>query len=156
MIIEQTGESFELHWAFTDYKDKVVLDLGADFGSTADCFMQVGAKGVIPVEGDLDLYNKLKVKYPNAVYCYIDNYKKMNDILTKYSADIVKVDIEFAEVWLLFQENTLLAKFNTWLIEGHQKDLTNAVEYKFLNAGFSYIRGRVVYSSDMQVLCFGR
>jgi predicted methyltransferase len=45
------GEDYSKHWK-ADFKGKVVLDLGADYGSTAFYFLQKGAREVIAVEGD--------------------------------------------------------------------------------------------------------
>ena len=44
------GEDFERDWGFLDVDGKVVLDLGADYGSTAAFFLSKGAAKVICVE----------------------------------------------------------------------------------------------------------
>lgn len=42
MIIKSTNEDFDYHYGFKDisWNDKIILDLGADYGSTAECFLE--------------------------------------------------------------------------------------------------------------------
>src|SRR3990170_8039302 len=45
-------ENYNVHWKYTSFKGKVILDLGADVGSTAKFFLKNGARRVIAVEGN--------------------------------------------------------------------------------------------------------
>ena len=58
-----TGENMEHHWgseAFKiDYKDKIVLDLGAGNGESTEYFLFKGAKKVIAVEGYFEFFKTL-------------------------------------------------------------------------------------------------
>ena len=150
MNIDFTGEDFEQHWCHIDCKNKVVLDLGADFGSTAKCFLAKGAKAVIPVEGDANLYHRLKLSYPNAEMCFVDSTAKMKELLEKHEADIVKVDIELGEIWLQTQTDELLRKFKEWMIEGHKWVITELLIERFAKAGFSLIK-RFGLNEDINV-----
>lgn len=44
-------ENYDVQWGQTNYKDTIVLDFGADVGSTASFFLQKGAKKVVAIEG---------------------------------------------------------------------------------------------------------
>ena len=140
MLIDLTQENFENHWGYPDFKDKVILDLGADMGSTAKCFLAYGAKKAICVEGDSGLFETLKKTHPDAELCFIDSEEKMKSLLTKYDADIVKIDIEHGEKWLLPQTDELIGKFKEWLIEWHTGILRDEIEKKFIKAGFSVVK----------------
>ena len=50
----------DTHWGWLDVEGKVVLDVGADYGSTADFFLQRGAARVIAVEGDPRSFRRLE------------------------------------------------------------------------------------------------
>jgi len=51
-ILPIFNEDYNECWGCVSYKDKTVLDLGADYGSTVYYFLKNGAKKVIAVEGD--------------------------------------------------------------------------------------------------------
>jgi FkbM family methyltransferase len=57
------GEDYDSHWGFTSFKGKVVLDLGADYGSTAHYFLRRGARRVVAVEGDPRLAEELEENF---------------------------------------------------------------------------------------------
>src|SRR4030042_374590 len=81
-------EDYNHHWGFADFKGKSVLDLGADYGSTAWFFIEKGAKLVVAVEGDHDRAATLatnSVKYgftsfeemitsPKSIDRFLENY----------------------------------------------------------------------------------
>lgn len=160
MLIDITGEDFDWHWGFTDYKDKSIIDIGADAGSTVKCFFAKGATKVVAIEGDKGLYEKLKENYkdnPNVVceLCFIDSQEKMKALLEKYDADIIKVDIEFGEANLIGQDSVLLRKFPEWLLEGHSKELTNKLVELFSSIGYE-MTIRKVLAGEIEAMHFRR
>ena len=52
-------EDYRQDYGMVDYAEKVVLDLGADVGSSADYFLRCGARRVVAVEGHPALYQEL-------------------------------------------------------------------------------------------------
>jgi len=125
------------HWGYVDYVGKTVLDLGADKGSTIMYFLRNGAKRVIAVEGNPELFAELEkmfvgnphvIYYPIRISCGEDIEK----LLQGYKPDIVKVDIEGAEEHLL--ENVHISLALTWMIEVH-----NHVVYRKLRDKFRFL-----------------
>jgi len=134
------GEDYNLHWNFTSFKNKVVLDLGADYGSTAYYFLQKGALKVIAVEGDPNLASKLKANSKRfqkivPVELFIDNPEKIEKLISHHRPDLVKVDIEGYERLLLNVNN--IADVNEWLIEAHTEELYDSIVKLLLSHGFS-------------------
>jgi len=133
------NESYDKHWNFTSFENKVILDLGADYGSTAYYFLRKGASKVIAVEGNPQLASKLKFnsqKFKKIVPIenFIDSSEKIENLISDYHPDLVKVDIEGYEKLLT---NIDVAKVKEWLIEAHSKELYLALVKFYLKHGFS-------------------
>lgn len=140
-------EDYDLHWNYLDFKDKTILDLGADYGSTAIYFRNQGAKQVIAVEGDHEVADKLKRYSENRAYIvpiekWICSATDISTLIDKYSPDIVKVDIEGAESNLLLCSDKTLRSVAAWMIETHSDILHSQILDRFLKAGFSVSNGR--------------
>jgi len=132
-------ESYDKHWNFTSFENKVILDLGADYGSTAYYFLRKGASKVIAVEGDPQLASKLKFnsqKFKKIVPIenFIDSSEKIEKLISDYHPDIVKVDIEGHEKLLT---NIDVTKVKEWLIEAHSKELYLTLVKFYLKHDFS-------------------
>lgn len=54
------GEDYDKHWNYLNFKGKKILDLGADYGSTASYFLWQGAKQVIAVERNEEFAEALR------------------------------------------------------------------------------------------------
>jgi len=84
-----------------DYKNKFVLDIGADYGSTADFFLKKGAYRVIAVEKDPEYYKGLSLfsegRPITPLHIEIKTIKDILDLIVKYKPDIVKIDCEGCE-----------------------------------------------------------
>ena len=117
----------ETHWGWLDVRDKVVLDVGADYGSTADFFLSQGAAAVIAVESDPRLFRRLKALAEQranlkAVQKRVASVADWRDLLTTYSAQVVKVDCEGGEGFLLDLEDHLFGKPEAWAVELHTRE----------------------------------
>jgi precorrin-6B methylase 2 len=146
-------EDYNLHWNFTSFRNKVVLDLGADYGSTAYYFLQKGASKVIVVEGDPNLASKLKTNSKKfqkiiPVELFIDSSEKIEKLISHYHPDLVKVDIEGYERLLLNVKN--IVDVNEWLIEAHTEELNNSIVKFLLAHGFS-IRS-FLYINNLKII----
>ena len=144
MKIKYTQESFEDHWGFINWKNKIVLDIGADYGSTAECFIAYGASKVFASEGDEKLYSQL-VQYakgkPNIIPSkkWIQNPNDFIDLFNKFKdskIDIYKIDCEKAEIYLLDISNDMLRSIKEYAIECHTPDILSKISNKFKSAGF--------------------
>jgi hypothetical protein len=140
-------ENYDLHWNYLNFKDKTVLDLGADYGSTARYFRKQGARQVIAVEGDPALADRLKHYSEKRGYIvpiekWICSATDISALIDKYSPDIVKVDIEGAESNLLHCSDETLRNVAEWMIETHGDVLHSQIFDRFLKAGFRIFNGR--------------
>ncbi len=136
-----TDEDYNRHWAFTDFKGKTVLDLGADYGSTAWFFLNRGSKSLIAVEGDPERAQRLA---KNAVKFGFSSYERMiispgdlEEFLAMDNFDVAKVDIEGAEIHLLHVRDELITAIPFWMIESHSDELTIVLTKRFQQLGFS-------------------
>jgi hypothetical protein len=134
-------EDYNHHWGFTDFKGKTVLDLGADYGSTAWFFLEKGAKSVVAVEGEPGRAKTLATN--SAKYGFtsfektVSSPKDIERFIENYRFDVAKVDIEGAEIYLLNCRSDLLDKVPLWMIESHSDELTGSVSKLFEEFGFN-------------------
>lgn len=152
MEISFTGENFEHHWGFINWRDKIILDIGADYGSTADCFLTVGASKVYASEGDIELYKKLVehakgndriIPSSKLIFCpndFIDLFNEFRDS----RIDICKMDCERAEIHLLEVSDDMLRSIREYAIECHSPDILNKVSDKFKKAGFNIVNTKLI------------
>ena len=124
VILPYWSEDFSILWP-ADYQDKTVLDIGADRGSTASYFLRNGARFVICVEGDPYKFRQLEanlssLRSAKAVFKWISSPSDMTELLWINSADIVKIDVEGAEQYLLGVEPYMIRQHPEYMIEVHK------------------------------------
>lgn len=134
-------EDYNTHWNYFSFKDKTILDLGADYGSTAYFFGKNGASKVIAVEGDKTFFKKLqkyarKYRYIVPIELMINSKEDIKRLIHTYSPDIVKVDIEGAERLFIDFSRDCLNMVDEWLIETHDPSLSIQLIEKFTFSGF--------------------
>ena len=137
-MIHITSEEPINHWGFIDFKDKIVLDLGCgkfhSSISTYEWFLQNGAKQVIGV----DLGNETSENI-NFIYSAggIDSKERLLKLINEYNPEVIKSDIEGAEIHFKDIEN--LHNVKEFAIEYHSADLKNMLLDKFVTWGFDSI-----------------
>jgi len=122
------GEDYNYYYGHVDYTNKVVLDIGADYGSTAYYFLSKGAKLVIAIESNPHLYERLrryadKVRVITPIRIHISNNQQIEDLLVKYKPDIVKFDCEGCERHLLEVDNSIFIVPSVYIVECHTNDI---------------------------------
>jgi hypothetical protein len=150
--------TYTWHWNYVSFVSKTVLDLGADYGSTAWLFLQLGAKKVIAVEGDEKCIPKLcknHGKNPSVVciHKWINSPIHFNALIQLFEPDIVKVDIEGAEECLLGVSKDLICSVDKWLIETHSKQLYDAIYSLFSSLGYRLETRYQDETSQIAVIC---
>ena len=135
------NENFELHWNYVNFQGKTILDLGADHGSTASFFFEKGARKVIAVEGNPDLYHELVVNYGNdpdvvCIFLFLDKPLQFEDLIKKSKPDIVKIDIEGDELHFLGISREVLLMVPAYMIEVHSGTLKDLTVNKLAEAGY--------------------
>lgn len=113
------------HWGFLDIKGKTILDLGcgkfSSTISTADWFLLNGASKVIGVDMGSNEYLD-DVHY---IQMCIDSKEKLQTLIRDYEPQIIKADIEGAEIH--FNELSSLGNTIELAIEYHSGELKEIV-----------------------------
>lgn len=133
------GEDYDLHWNYCDFNNKSVLDLGADYGSTAAYFLKLGARHVTAIEANELYFSKLAKNFRNypqveCFHLYVESFKDIEALALDHSFDIVKVDIEGNECCLVGEDLHKVAK--TWLVETHNDTLRSTLQTSLSSSGF--------------------
>ena len=152
------NEDFEAEYGNVDYKDRVVMDIGAEIGTTAYFFVTKGAREVIAVEGYEPYFREL-IKNINGdsrvkpINLWITSENDFEKLIEKYNPDIVKVDIEGAEISLIKLYPKVLSKPLIWIIETHSLETKDAITNKFLNVGYELTR-EFRFAGSVYILTF--
>ena len=153
-----------------DYHHKVVLDLGADVGSTADYFLQKGAVKVFAVEGDAGLFSRLcrniktvlqdeRFERVAPMCCQIRDPETLAGILFQTQPQVVKMDLDSeGHIW----ERDLIPKLpdnvlriaGEWLVECHQRYSFNDVAARLRAAQFTLLRDELWAPPNCSVAYF--
>lgn len=150
-------EDYNAHWNHFSFRGKVVLDLGADYGSTAYFFGKKGASKVIAVEGDRGLFLRLQ-KYARRyhfivpIQLMISSKEDLMQLIASYAPDIIKVDIEGAESLLSTFPRNYLAMVDEWLIETHGPRIASELCKTFSALGFQVKKIRQTEIQDILVI----
>lgn len=131
--------NFESMYGSLDYQDAVVLDIGADYGSTARFFFKRGAKRVIVSERNHDWHDELRIyarKEPRLTVVDLLREDNVEDLLCRLDPDVVKVDCEGCERILLTVSRLLLGGPRAWVMETHSRELYDGFKAKFEDLGY--------------------
>ena len=132
-----------------DYTGKTILDIGADVGTTTEYFLEHGAKFVYAVEGNENNHNTLHVNirthFSDRAIClpriWIEKTEDFIQLISLWDkCDIVKVDIEGAEVHLLHVPDYIFNIVPEYVIEFHSETIGKLLKQKLLQNGY-IIRG---------------
>jgi SAM-dependent methyltransferase len=133
-----TSEEPDNHWGFINFKDKIVLDLGCgkfhSTISTYDWFLQNGAKQVIGVDLGNETSEDINFIYSGGE---VNSKERLLKLLNEYNPQVIKSDIEGAEIHFKDIENIHSVK--EFAIEYHSADLKNMLINRFGVWGFNYI-----------------
>lgn len=134
-----TSENPKEHWGFLYVQDKVVLDLGCGINSehtpTPWYFIQDrGAKKVIGVDSNPQSYQWFKQNYNIQNFIIfsdvIDRYEKIVFLFDYFKPQVVKMDIEGAEIYMNALNNELFDTVEQIAIEYHSFPCLVAIEGK--------------------------
>jgi len=125
------GEDREADWGFLDVEGKVVLDIGADYGSTAAYFLNKSARKVICIESYDSDYAALAVlaeKEPRieAFHRHVASAADLEEFIIPYQPEVIKIDAEGAEAYLLGIRACVLGRAKQYGIELH--NLANSIK----------------------------
>jgi len=129
------SEDFNWQYGLIDYEDKIVLDIGADYGSTADYFLSKGASLVVAVEGSTRysrnlVRNAKSLKNVIPICLWVTKPETLIEIIQKYRPDVAKVDCEGCEVQLFNVPDDVFSAIPEYVIETHSDALFDAMKVK--------------------------
>ena len=158
-------EDFEQHWGFLDIRGKVVMDFGADVGSTPSFFLGKEAKRVIAISGKEDfdgLVNNIKkFGWGNKVVAlnrWITDLNMVSNLVIAYKPDIIKFDLDpmengqvLNECHLINCSDNVLNLVREYAIEWHNTTkMRDAIISRFSGLGYKtelkFVNGIVVWA----------
>lgn len=124
-----------------DYEGAVVLDVGADYGSTARYFLERGASQVYASEKNPKFVERLIAwvdgpESPPVAVLLPMNANLAERWLRDIRPDLVKMDCEKCERFLLEVPDDLLAGPRGWVIETHTRELYDDLRALFRRLGY--------------------
>lgn len=138
-------ETWEKHWGFVDFTGKRVMDVGADWGRTADYFLQRGAKIVIAVEGKASFYAKLLenskiVEEIIPVHLSVGTPADFIKLIKVWTPELLQVNCERCEKNLFPIPDEVFSTVNEYLVETHTYDLKEAMIRKCAANNYEILR----------------
>jgi predicted RNA methylase len=139
-----TSENPIEHWSdIEDLKDKIVLDLGCgwiDHGhmSTPEYFISRGASKVIGIDITYSEIEKLKDLYPSHLFVCktISSEIDFIDLISTYKPNVIKMDVEGAEIFLKDVPKEVFSSVEEFAIEYHNSDCKKIIIDKFNELSF--------------------
>jgi len=131
--------NYDSMYGSLDYDDAVVLDIGADYGTTARYFFGRGAKQVIVSERNHDWHAKLLTFAETEPRLTVIDLLREHDVAAVFELhrpDVVKVDCEGCERILLSLPDTLLGAPRSWVMETHSRELYDEFRTRFTTLGY--------------------
>ena len=116
--------SAKRHWSGIDCADKMVLDIGADYGATADFFLRQGARLVVAVESNAELAKQLAILATErsgliALHQHVTSADDFRVLFDTWDPEVVKVDCEGCECALLELEDSWFSRPALYAVETH-------------------------------------
>ena len=129
-IKSMTNENMVNHWEESrfsiSYKDKTILDLGASYGDAAEYFIFCEAKSVICVECHKPYFDVLVENSKRfsgkivPVNLMITSPQDVEMLIRQYKPDIIKSDIEGAEIHIVNMSNEVWKYVPEYIVETHE------------------------------------
>lgn len=139
-LVPRPGFSgFRDDYGSVNYEGAVVLDIGADYGCTAEYFLERGAEHVIASEKRPDWLVRLREWADGKPVTVVgpSDASTLRSLLRTCKPDIVKMDCEGCESDLLGLPRDALTVPHTWIMETHGAYLHRAVVTLFWRSGYS-------------------
>jgi len=132
--------NLEKMYGSLDYEGAAVLDIGAEYGTTAGFFLSKGARKVIASER-----NSLWAAHYRAWSKGDDrleseevfSHRNAERMLKEHKPDIVKVDCEGCEINLLVVPDSIMEGPRAWIMETHSPPLFDRFFALFESLGYT-------------------
>lgn len=138
------NEDYDKEYGILDYRGKIILDLGADYGSTAEFFLERGARKVIAIEGNKGRYDGLVnnskwMKNIIPIFVFLNNPKQFSELINKYKPDIIKSDLDGGEIHLFGIPDAVFSSVNEYTMEIHSMKILKLCLEKIFRNGYHII-----------------
>lgn len=146
------------HWGFVEVVGKTVLDLGcayfgADSEKTPTFFLEAGASYVVGV--DMTLSGLESINDPNIalIQLSIESPNEIAKLYERFEPQVVKCDIEGAEMHLLSLSDGIFKMPEQYAIEVHSDELDEAFTKKLRSCGYKIKTvGDILHAEGCKVL----
>jgi hypothetical protein len=156
--IYDPSEDYEKSYGKADYKDKIILEIGADIGSTAYFFLTKGARKIISVEGNEKSYNFL-LKNVNGmeeivpVLKMIKSTDDIRELIREYKPNFLHMDCEYCERYLNGLEKEYFDNITTIQLEIHcDRELNKIILDCLLNMGYDIYEWTIIRGTNILIL----
>lgn len=140
------NENYEGQWGKIDYTGKAVLDIGGDYGSTADYFLRKGAKKVIAVDRSRDYISRLrefikenKEERIEALHIDVNSEVIWKNMIEQFRPDVVKSDCEGCESTLFDIDDKIFSSVPEYIIEVHTNGIFDKMKKKCKECNYDII-----------------
>jgi hypothetical protein len=133
---EEMNKHYDSNAIGITYENKIILDLGAANGDSSEYFIHMGARFVIAVDGAKDRYENLveNSKLFNGkiipILLFITKPEEIENLIIVHKPDIVKADIEGAEIYLCAIKDEIWNMVPEYIVETHEGYLHNSEDEK--------------------------
>jgi precorrin-6B methylase 2 len=147
-IIKRGGDYTGHYPRTVTWKNKKVLDVGADVGSTAEWFLNHGARQVIAVEGNPKYYPFLEEnakRNPHllkSLQLWVKTPETLENLFLAHRPDIVKIDCEGCELVLLMIYDEAFRIVPEHVIETHSLRAHKVILRRFRGVGYKILHGQ--------------
>lgn len=151
------------HWGWLNVKGKRVMDIGADMGSTADYFIDRGAKMVYAIEG-WDVAYKILLKNSRIpelrgkiipTFYFINSALQIENLILTHEPQVMKIDCEGGEAFLPEVNKDVLLIPEAYGIETHKNEDRIKIISMMTEIGFKLDK-EIVCHANMSLLHFKR
>lgn len=156
------NEKYENEYGKLDYRNKKVLDLGADYGSSAEFFLEKGAREVVAVEGDKIRHEELvkNSQWLNnmiPVFLFLNSPNQFSELIEKYKPDIVKSDLDGGEIHLFQIPDSIFSSVKEYTLEVHSMEILKMCLEKLWKNGYQIIEFKKLddYKASSGIFCDG-
>jgi hypothetical protein len=152
------SEDYEESYGRANYKDRTILEIGADVGSTATFFLLKGAKKVISVEGNEESYSKLvnntkDIPEVTPIFKKISSTDHIRELIKEYNPDFLHMDCEFCEKHLNGLERPYFDNIKTIQLEVHcDRELNKIIFDCLLNMDYKVYEFTLHRSTTVKIL----
>jgi hypothetical protein len=137
-LVPQKAWHFETEYGSLDYRGAVVLDIGADYGCTAEFFLSRGAVHVYASEWNEEWRTQLEAWAEGKAVTPLGPLTTGSAaaMLQAASPEVVKVDCEGCERHLLAVPDDVLTGPRAWILETHSDEVHAALWALFARLGY--------------------